>query len=273
MTQLKTQINQALKYIRTRTKFNPEVGIILGTGLGDLADEIKKETIIPYAKIPGFARSTVATHKGELMFGILSGKKVVAMEGRFHHYEGYTLQQTTFPVRVMKALGIKILVVSSAVGSVNPDLPCGTVVLLQDHINLMSDNPLIGPNDDSLGERFPDMSETYDHELLDMAEEVAKTNKIKVGRGIYAALTGPNLETPAEYRMLRIIGADVVGMSTVPEVIVGVHCGLRIMALSVVTDLATPESIKKVNLKEIIAIANAAQPKMATIVKGVLAKI
>ncbi|MFA5794261.1 MAG: purine-nucleoside phosphorylase [Candidatus Brocadiia bacterium] len=277
MIHCKQKIIGVVKYITSRKGAKkifksdaPQIGIILGTGLGAIASTIQKQLVIPYKNIPGFLVPTVASHKGNLVIGKLSGKTVLAMEGRFHHYEGYSMQNITFPVRVMKALGVKILIIGSAVGSVNPTYPEGTIVLVKDHINLMGNNPLIGHNDDSLGPRFPDMGQAYDANLLKMAEHVARANKIKSHRGIYAAMTGPNLETPAEYNFIRVIGADVVGMSTVPEVIVGIHAGLRILALAVVTDLARPGIIKKVSLAEIIHIANEAEPKMAAIVKGVI---
>lgn len=268
------EVNTAAKFIRAKIKkFNPEIGVILGTGLGNFADEITDKIIVPYTEIPGFPVSTVMTHKGELVFGHIHGKPVMAMAGRFHYYEGYSLQQTTFPVRVMKALGIKILIISAAVGSVNADCPSGMVVLVKDHINLLGTNPLIGPNDEQLGPRFPDMFNAYDKVLLEIASQVAEENSIKTYRAVYAAMTGPSLETPAEYRMIRIIGADVVGMSTVPEVIVAAHSGLRVLALAVVTDLATPEAIKPVDIEEIIHIANGAEPHLSALIKGVINKI
>jgi purine-nucleoside phosphorylase len=273
-TNLSHQIKTSIKYIRTKIKkFTPEIGIILGTGLGKFSREIEDKIIVSYNKIPGFPVSTVATHKGELVFGKIANKPVIAMVGRFHYYEGYSLQQVTFPVRVMKALGVKVLIISSAVGSVNDSCPCGMVVLIKDHINLLGNNPLIGPNDDSLGPRFPDMYDTYDKRLLELARQVSEENRIKTYEAIYAAMTGPNLETPAEYRMVRIIGADVVGMSTVPEAIVAVHSGLRVLALAVVTDLATPSALKPINLDEIIQIANNAEPHLSTIINGVIAKL
>lgn len=278
---LKQKINRAAKYITSykgapavfKPKDAPTIGIILGTGLGGLASVITKKLVIPYHNIPGFRVSTVVTHKGNLVVGKLSGKTVLAMEGRFHYYEGYSLADITFPVRVMRALGVKILILGSAVGSVNPACPEGTIVLVKDHINLLGSNPLIGPNDDAFGPRFPDMSEAYDKKLISLAETTAQKAGIKTYRGIYAAMTGPTLETPAEYSFIRVIGADVVGMSTVPEVIVGVHSGLRILALSVVTDLAVPGRIMKVKLDEIIRIANEAEPRMTAIVKGVIASL
>ncbi|MFH1229962.1 MAG: purine-nucleoside phosphorylase [Planctomycetota bacterium] len=271
---LKEQIDKSVKYIRTRIKkFSPEIGIILGTGLGNFSDEIQDKISVPYNKIPGFPVSTVVTHKGEMVFGKLGNKSVVVMAGRFHYYEGYSLQQTTFPVRVMKTLGVKVLIISAAVGSINADCPRGMVVLIKDHINLLGDNPLIGPNDESLGPRFPDMYDAYDKKLIKLAKQVAEKNNIKTYKAVYVALAGPTLETPAEYRFVRIIGADVVGMSTVPEVIVGVHSGLRILALAVVTDLATPDAIKPVDINEIIKIANNAEPHLSTIIKGVIQQL
>ena len=268
---ISAEVNQAAKFIKNKIKgFSPTIGIILGTGLGNFADEIADKIVIPYTKIPGFPVSTVITHKGELVFGNIHDKPVMAMAGRFHYYEGYSLQQATFPVRVMKALGIQTLIISAAVGSVNADCPSGMVVLVKDHINLLGTNPLIGPNDEQLGPRFPDMFNAYDKVLLEIASQVAKDNEIKTYRAVYAAMTGPSLETPAEYRMLRIIGADVVGMSTVPEVIVAAHSGLRVLALAVVTDLATPEAIKPVDIEEIIHIANGAEPHLSALIKGVI---
>lgn len=267
-------VNKAAKFIRTKIKaFSPEIGIILGTGLGNFAEEITDKIVVPYGKIPGFPVSTVMTHKGEMVFGRIHNKPVMAMAGRFHYYEGYSLQQATFPVRVMKALGVKTLIISAAVGSVNADCPSGMVVLIKDHINLLGTNPLIGPNDDTLGPRFPDMFNAYDKVLLEIATQVAEENKIKTYRVVYAAMTGPSLETPAEYRMIRILGADVVGMSTVPEVIVAAHSGLKVLALAVVTDLATAEAIKPVDIDEIIHIANSAEPLLSALIKGVIRKI
>ncbi len=251
----------------------PEVGIILGTGLGAVAASIRKTDAIPYDKIPHFARSTVQSHKGELILGTLEGKRVVAMEGRFHAYEGYTMDQITFPVRVMRALGAKTLVVSNACGGLNPAYAKGDLMLIDDHINLMGANPLIGTNDDTLGPRFPDMCRPYDADFLRLAEEVAKSEGIRIQRGVYAAMTGPCLETRAEYRMLRLIGADVIGMSTVPEVIVGVHAGLRILGISIVTDLCTPETLHPVKIEEIIATARDAEPRMAALLRGFLSRL
>jgi len=264
---LSDKIKQALKVIRKKTKVQPSVGVILGTGLGKLAEEIFDPVKIPYSKLPYFPVSTVPTHKGQLILGELNGIKVVAMEGRFHYYEGYSLTDITLPVRVMKALGVSVLVVSSAVGALNPDYQRGDLVLIEDQINLMGVNPLIGPNDDSLGPRFPDMSEPYCREFISRIETIAKQHNIRTHRGVYVALTGPNLETRAEYRFLRIIGADVVGMSTVPEVIVAVQSGLKILGIAVVTDICIPETLQPANIKEIIETANQSEPKMTALVK------
>ncbi len=270
MGELRAKIEDAVRAIGAKAA--PEVGIILGTGLGGLAQGIRREASIPYEKIPHFAKATVATHKGELILGTLEGRRVVAMEGRFHAYEGYSMEQVTFPVRVMRALGAGTLFVSNACGGLNPEFARGDLMLIDDHVNLMGMNPLVGPNDDSLGPRFPDMCAPYDRELLRTAEEVARAEGIAVRRGVFAAMTGPCLETRAEYRFLRTIGADAIGMSTVPEVIVGVHGGFRILGVSIVTDLCIPETLQPVRIDEIIATANAAEPRLARLFRGVLRK-
>lgn len=267
---LKARLDETLRAIGAKNA--PEFGIILGTGLGGLAGAITVEQKIPYESIPHFARSTVAGHRGDLVTGTLEGRRVVAMEGRFHAYEGYTMDQITFPVRVMRALGAKALVVSNACGGLNPAYQKGELMLIDDHINLMGDNPLVGPNDDSLGPRFPDMCQPYDPEFLKLAERIATEEKIAVRRGVYVALTGPCLETRAEYRFLRTIGADVVGMSTVPEVIVGVHAGFRILGVSIVTDVCIPETLQPVNIQEIIATANNAEPRMTRLLSRFVAR-
>jgi purine-nucleoside phosphorylase len=250
----------------------PQVGIILGTGLGGLAEEIAAEAAIPYAQVPHFPTSTAPTHAGRLVCGRLGGKSVVAMEGRIHFYEGYSLQEITFPVRVMKALGCEVLVVSNACGAMNPQFAKGDIMAIEDHINLMGDNPLIGPNDDRLGPRFPDMCHPYDRELLTLARRVALEERIVCHQGVFVAVPGPNLETRAEYRYLRIIGADCVGMSTVPEVLVGVHSGLRIVGFSVITDMGLPDALEPTNLAEIVAVANAAEKKLRVLVRRVVAE-
>ncbi|HEX7898287.1 MAG TPA: purine-nucleoside phosphorylase [Planctomycetota bacterium] len=263
---LRERVEEAVRAIGATAP--PEFGIILGTGLGSVAAAIEKTATIPYEKIPHFARSTVTSHKGDLVLGTLEGRRVVAMEGRFHAYEGYSMEQITFPVRVMRALGAKALVVSNACGGLNPAYAKGDLMLIEDHLNLMGANPLVGPNDDTLGPRFPDMCRPYDLDFLRVAEAAGKREQIKLQRGVYAALTGPCLETPAEYRMLRTIGADVVGMSTVPEVIVGVHAGLRMLGVSIVTDLCVPETLHPVNIQEIIAVAQAAEPRIGRLLRG-----
>ena len=256
------QIQEACAKIRTQTKFVPEIAIILGTGLGNLAKKIKPEFEIDYAKIPHFPVSTVQSHAGKLLLGTLAGKKVAAMEGRFHFYEGYSMGQVTFPVRVLKELGAKILVVSNASGGLNLGYRKGEIILIEDHINFMGANPLIGPNDERLGPRFPDMSAPYSARLVQITEEAAKKQKLSVRRGVYVGVSGPNLETRAEYRMMRAFGADLVGMSTIPEVIVGVHMGMEILGLSVVTDICDPDHLSPVDIKEIIHTANEAGPKL-----------
>jgi purine-nucleoside phosphorylase len=247
------------------------VGIILGTGLGDLVGHIDEAVAIDYEEIPNFPRSTAISHRGRLVCGTLEGVPVLAMEGRFHMYEGYNLKQITLPVRVMKALGANLLVVSNACGGMNPNYRCGDIMVIDDHINLMGDNPLIGINDDRLGPRFPDMSAPYDFALIDRAEHIARQHDMRLHRGVFVAVSGPNLETRAEYRFLRRIGADVVGMSTVPEVIVAAHCGLRTIGFSIITDICFPDSLQPANVDEIIRVANEAQPHLTRLVMGVLA--
>ena len=273
MTELREQIHEAVGFIRTKTDSKPSIGIILGTGLGGLAKEIKKEVAIDYSKIPHFPLSTVESHHGRLLFGTLAGKKVVAMQGRFHMYEGYTLKQVTFPVRVMKFLGVENLLISNAGGALNSLFRKGDVMIMSDHINMLGDNPLIGPNDDTLGPRFPDMSEPYSKELIAIAEQAASDLKIRVQKGVYVAMQGPNLETRAEYRFLRTIGADAVGMSTVPEDIVAVHMSMKVMGMSILTDECFPDTLKPVTLEEVIAVANKAEPKMTAIMKEVVKRM
>lgn len=265
------QINFTTKSILEKTNnFRPEIGIILGTGLGGLVKEIKAEYVIPYEEIPNFPVSTVEGHSGKLIFGELGGKKVMAMQGRFHFYEGYTMHQITFPVRVMKAIGIHTVCVSNASGGMNPDFEIGEIMIINDHINLFPTNPLIGKNIKELGPRFPDMSEAYDKKLIASALGIAKANNIKVSVGSYAGLTGPCFETPAEYRYIARIGADAVGMSTVPEVIVAKHGGMRVFGVSIVTDLGVEGKIIEVTHEEVQHIAAAAEPKMSFIVKEVI---
>lgn len=264
---------EATQAVRARWKGMPTVGIVLGTGLGALSQEIAAEATIPYPDIPHFPRSTVASHKGQFVCGTLAGHTVVAMEGRFHLYEGYSAAQVTFPVRVMKELGCRYLFVSNACGGLNPVYNKGDVMVIDDHINLLGMNPLVGPNDDRLGPRFPDLIEPYDHNLQKIALQVALEQNIVAHRGVYVAVLGPNLETRAEYRFLRTIGADVVGMSTVPEVLVAVHAGLRVLGFSIVTDMCLPDALKPVSLEEIIAVAQEAEGKLRTIVRGVLERL
>lgn len=264
-------IQQSTAYIKSRIAgFEPEVGIILGTGLGGLVKEIEVEKQLLYANIPGFPISTLEFHSGKLIFGRLNGVKVVAMQGRLHYYEGYTMQQITLPVRVMKMLGIQTLFVSNASGSLNPEFKKGDLMVIEDHINLQPDNPLLGRNDDELGPRFPDMSEPYKRELIDKALTIAVANNIVCRKGVYVAVTGPNLETKAEYRYLRIIGGDAVGMSTVPEVIVAKHMGLPVFAISVLTDEGFNDVLLPCSLEEILAVAYEAEPKMTLILKELI---
>jgi purine-nucleoside phosphorylase len=270
MQELFGQIEAAAAAIRDKWGETPRAGIILGTGLGGVAEEIESPVAIEYPDIPHFPRSTATSHRGRLVCGKLAGAPVVAMEGRFHQYEGYPLKQITLPVRVMKALGAELLVVSQAVGGMNPHYRAGDVMIIDDHINLMGDNPLVGVNDDRLGPRFPDMGAPYTPELIDAGLEIARRENFVAHRGVTVAVTGPNLETRAEYRFLRTIGADVVGMSTVPEVIVAVHAGLRVFGLSVVTDMCLPDALQPANIEKIIAVANAAGPKLRALVLGIL---
>jgi purine-nucleoside phosphorylase len=265
-------IQNTTDYIKKRIgDFEPEVGIILGTGLGALVNEIEVEKQLMYSNIPDFPMSTLEFHSGKLIFGTLGGKKVIAMQGRLHYYEGYTMQQITFPVRVMKMLGIKTLFVSNASGSLNPDFKKGDLMIIEDHINLQPMNPLIGRNDVELGPRFPDMSEPYRHDLIEKGLAIAKANNITCHKGVYVAVTGPNLETRAEYRYLRIIGGDIVGMSTAPEVIVANHMGLPVFAISVLTDEGFLEILNPVSLEEILAVAREAEPKLTVILKELIA--
>lgn len=267
------QFKEAADYIKEQTDFKPSVGIILGTGLGGLVNEIEIVKEIPYTEIPHFPISTVKGHSGKLIFGMLGGKSVVAMQGRFHYYEGYTLQEVTFPVRVMKFLGIERLFVSNASGGVNENFEIGEIMILNDHIDLFPGNPLIGKNYEELGPRFPDMSEPYSHEMIAEALKIAERNNIRVAQGCYAGLTGPTLETPAEYGYVHAIGADAVGMSTVPEVIVARHMNIPCFAISIITDLGVPGKIKKVTHQEVIEVAAKQEPKMTLIMKELISSI
>ncbi len=270
MLELAAQINEAVSAIRKHWNQQARVGIILGTGLGSLAKQIEAEATIDYEEIPHFPRSTAISHAGQLVCGRLQGISIAAMEGRFHAYEGYSHQQIAFPVRVMKALGAELLIVSNACGGMNPQYACGDVMVIEDHLNLMNGNPLIGINDDKLGPRFPDMCRPYDPALIDRALEIARKANFAAHRGVYVAVTGPNLETRAEYRFLRLIGADVVGMSTVPEVLAAVHSGMRVLGLSIVTDMCLPDALEPADISRILAHAASAEPKLRKIVLGVL---
>lgn len=274
MLAFREQIAEAITFIRGQTSLQPEIGIILGTGMGAMAAEVGDATVIDYGDIPHFPVSTVESHHGRLYLGTFAGKRVFMMQGRFHYYEGYAMRQITFPVRVMRALGAKALIVMNAVGSMNPFIRKGSLVLVQDHINLMGDNPLIGPNDNELGPRFPDMSEPYSRDLIALAEQVALDERLpQVHRGVMVAVTGPNLETAAEYRMFQRIGADIVTMSTVPEVIVAVHGGLKVLAISTVTDECLPDALQPASLEEIIAVAKETEPKLRRLVRGVVERM
>ena len=267
-------LNESIKYIKNKIgDFNPEVGIVLGTGLGGLVNEIEIAHNIMYSSIPNFPISTLEFHSGKLIFGTLKGKKVVAMQGRFHYYEGYSMQQITFPIRVMKLLGIQYLFVSNAAGSLNPEFKKGDLMVITDHINLQPESPLRGLNNEDFGTRFPDMSQPYHKELTTKGLQIAKEQQITCHQGVYVSVTGPNLETKAEYKYLRIIGGDAVGMSTVPEVIVANHMGMPVFAISVLTDEGFPDDLKPVSLEEIIETASKAEPKMTQILSQLISSL
>ncbi|OPZ10817.1 MAG: Purine nucleoside phosphorylase 1 [candidate division BRC1 bacterium ADurb.BinA364] len=270
---LKRMIGEAVEHIRSKSAIVPRVGIICGTGMGALADKVESATVIPYDEIPHFPVSTVESHHGNLALGRLAGQNVFVMQGRFHFYEGYSMRQITFPERVMKALGCDTMIVMNATGSMNPFIGKGSIVFIHDQINMMGQNPLVGPNDDSLGPRFPDMSEPYSRALIALAEDVALKAGIRTHRGVCIAVTGPNLETAAEYRAFRRMGADIVTMSTIPEVIVANHAGMKVLGISTVTDECYPDCLKPADIGEIIAVAQSAEPKLNTIVQGVLARL
>lgn len=266
--------DEAVEYLSQEIgDFKPEYLLILGTGLGQLAEEIDVLKAIEYDQIPHFPVSTVESHHGRLLFGHLGGKPVVAMQGRFHYYEGYTMQEIVFPVRVTRNLGVQTLIVSNACGGLNPNFQRGDIMLINDHINFLGDNPLIGPNDDELGPRFPDMSEPYTERLIETAENVALDLSIKMHEGVYLAISGPMLETKAEYRYMRQLGADVVGMSTVPEVISAVHMGLEVLGISVITDECFPDALEPVSLDDVLEAAGMAEPKMTQVIIGVLERL
>jgi purine-nucleoside phosphorylase len=267
------RIQEAAAVVRGRSRLEPDAGIILGTGLGGLADEIAVDASIPYESLPGFPLSTVESHAGRLLLGRMGNRPVVAMQGRFHRYEGYGLAEVTFPVRVMRALGAKIRIVSNACGGMNPLWSPGDLVLLSDHINLLGDNPLIGANDDRLGPRFPDMSDPYDAELRALTRTLAAELGIRLREGVYVAVPGPNLETRAEYRMLRAMGADVVGMSTVPEVIVASHAGMRTVGISIITDQCLPDALEPANIDRIIQTAKRAEPSLTRLIARLVERL
>jgi purine-nucleoside phosphorylase len=276
-SELMTQIREAAAFVRARLDAaggaTPTVGIILGTGLGDFAGALTDVVVVPYADIPHFPSSTVESHAGELHIGRLSGHTVAVMKGRVHYYEGYTMQQVAFPVRVLKAIGCDTLIITNAVGGMNPDMPKGTIVVTTDHINLMGDNPLIGPNDDELGPRFPDMSEPYSRALIALAEQVALEQQQPLQRGVFIGVPGPNLETAAEYRFMRGVGADVVGMSLVPENIVAVHGGMRVLSFNVVTDECLPDALHAVDIAAVLAVANRTAPRLTRLVTEVVRRL
>lgn len=273
MEDLKVKITESIEFINQKSKIKPKIAIILGTGLGELAEDIQEKEIIPYSEIPNFPLSTVQSHSGNLVLGKLGNKEVVAMQGRFHYYEGYSLKEVTFPVRVMKKLGADIIIISNAAGGMNRFFKRRDLMLITDHINLFGDNPLIGPNDEELGPRFPDMSEAYTQNLIELAKKVALKEKIRLQEGVYAGLAGPTFETPAEYRFLINIGADAVGMSTVPEVIVANHMGMKVLGISCITDLAIDGVIVKTSVEEILKAAADAEPIMTKLIKKVIEKI
>ena len=269
----RVRIDAAAAVVRARWPHTPAAAIVLGTGLGAFARDIQTNVTIAYKDIPDFPLSTVESHAGRLICGTLGGRRVVAMQGRFHRYEGYSLQQVTFPIRVLRAMGAPVLVVSNACGGMNPEWHAGDLMLIADHINLLGDSPLIGPNDDTLGPRFPDLSAVYDEPLRALARAVAREKGITLREGVYVAVAGPSLETRAEYRMLRTLGADVVGMSTVPEAIVAVHGRMRVLGLSIVTDMCLPDALDVATMERIVATAMAAEPHLATVVRGVLERL
>jgi purine-nucleoside phosphorylase len=272
MLDLYDKIQDACRTIRGAFSDRPAVGIVLGTGLGDIVNEIDVVAALDYDQIPHFPISTATSHRGRLVCGQLAGVPVVAMEGRFHLYEGYSLKEITLPVRVFKELGAELMIVSNACGGLNPYFRAGDIMVIEDQINLMGDNPLIGINDDRLGPRFPDMCQPYDQQWIDRTIKIARDQGIGLHKGVFVAVSGPNLETRAEYRFLRMIGADVVGMSTVPETIVAVHCGLKTVGLSVITDMCLPDAMQPANVEEIIATANAAAPQLISVVRGIVSE-
>jgi purine-nucleoside phosphorylase len=269
---LSVMISESAAFVRGKADVQPEVAVIIGTGLADLAEEVDVAVEIPYPEIPHFPEPTIKFHEGKLLLGKLGEKDVVVMDGRYHFYEGFSLQEVTFPVRVMRALGAGTLVVSNAAGGLNPAFSKSDLMIIEDHINLMGVNPLVGPNDDELGPRYPDMCAPYDPELVGLGREVASSEGFEIQSGVYAAMTGPCLETRAEYRYLQTIGADAIGMSTVPEIIVAVHAGFRNFAVSCITDMCIPDELEPANIEKIIAAANDASPRLRALVRGIVSR-
>jgi len=267
------RVQETLRAIRARVTDSPRIGIILGTGLAQLLGQVSETTAVPYAELPSMPRATAPTHHGRLVFGHLAGKPVVVMDGRFHLYEGYSAQQVAYPVRVLKALGVETLLISNVAGGLNPSFSIGDLMLITDHLNLLGTSPLVGPNNEALGPRFPDMIEPYSAALIELAEQVANAERLPVRRGVYVAMLGPQLETKAEYRWLRATGADAVGMSTVPEVIAAVHCGLKVFAASIISDLCIPETLQPVNIEKIIAVAAKSEPLLTRLMTGLVARL
>ena len=267
------KIQETAEFIKSKTSLNPKVAIVLGTGLGNLAEKIEIESSLKYQDIPNFPVSTVSGHKGQLIFGHLNGKEVLAMQGRFHYYEGYSMEELTFPIRVMKAMGVKTLILSNASGGLNPDFEIGDIMIIDDHINLMPENPLRGKNIDELGPRFPDMSEVYNKNLIREAKKIARHNKLRYQTGVYAAVSGPTFETPAEYRYIRTIGADAVGMSTIPEAIIARHMDMNVFAISLITDLGVEGKIVEISHDEVLEAAAAAEPLARTIISELVQKL
>lgn len=273
MNNLQEKIQEAKEYIESNIKIKPTIGLILGSGLGVMADEVEEAVKIKYEDIPHFPTSTVAGHEGQLVIGKLEGKQVLAMQGRFHYYEGYSMKEVTFPVRVMKALGVEMIIVTNACGGMDPNLYPGALMFITDHINFIGDNPLIGPNDERLGVRFPDMSTAYDKELINVGERVGKELDIKTERGIYAGIAGPYYFTKAELRMLRTLGGDTIGMSTVPEVIVAKHSGLKVLGISCITDMAIADELEPLEHEQVLKVAQEARPKFIKLVKGIVNEV